>query len=105
MQTVDEWAEIRRLHFTEQLGIKAIAQRLGIARNTVRSAVRATDTASLRAEAEGLAGRRCRASDLELLKEFPTMPASVIAERIGWTHGMTILRARVAELRPLFAAA
>ena len=30
------------------------------------------------------------------------MPATVIAERIGWPHGITILRDRVAELRPLF---
>jgi len=30
------------------------------------------------------------------------MPATVIAERIEWTHGITILRDRVAELRPLF---
>ena len=30
------------------------------------------------------------------------MPATVIAERIGWEHGMTVLRQRVAEFRPLF---
>jgi transposase len=30
------------------------------------------------------------------------MPATVVAERIGWTRGMTILKERVAEIRPLF---
>jgi hypothetical protein len=30
------------------------------------------------------------------------MPASVVAERIGWTRGMTVLRERVAELRPSY---
>ena len=30
------------------------------------------------------------------------MPATVIAERIGWQHSMTILKERVRELRPLF---
>jgi hypothetical protein len=25
-----------------------------------------------------------------LLAEFPRMPATVIAERIGWTHSLTI---------------
>jgi transposase len=30
------------------------------------------------------------------------MPATVIAERIDWEYGMTILRDRVAELRPIF---
>jgi Mu transposase-like protein len=37
-----------------------------------------------------------------LLAEFPRMPATVIAERIGWTHSLTILKDRVRELRPLF---
>jgi hypothetical protein len=35
---VEQWAEIRRLHFAEKMGIKTIARRLGVARNTVRSA-------------------------------------------------------------------
>ena len=30
------------------------------------------------------------------------MPATVIAERIGWQRGITILKERVAELRPLY---
>ncbi len=34
--TVDDWAEIRRLHLSEEMGIKPIARRLGLARNTVR---------------------------------------------------------------------
>jgi DNA-binding transcriptional regulator LsrR (DeoR family) len=38
--SVEDWAEIRRLHFAEGLGIKTIAKRLGVARNTVRIAVR-----------------------------------------------------------------
>ena len=34
----------------------------------------------------------------KLLKNCPTMAASVIAERLDWPHGITILRDRVAEL-------
>jgi hypothetical protein len=30
------------------------------------------------------------------------MPATVIAERIGWRHGQTVLKDRVRELRPLY---
>jgi hypothetical protein len=30
------------------------------------------------------------------------MPATVIAERVGWPRGITILKERVAELRPLY---
>jgi hypothetical protein len=38
-----------------------------------------------------------------LLAEFPSMPATVIAERIGWPHSSSVLRAKVAGLRPLYA--
>jgi hypothetical protein len=38
----------------------------------------------------------------ELLAGWPAMPATVIAERIGWTRGMTILKERVRELRPVY---
>jgi transposase len=41
--TLDEWAEIRRLHRSESLGIKAIARKLGISKNTVRRALRAEE--------------------------------------------------------------
>jgi IS30 family transposase len=37
---VEDWAEIRRLHRAEGVPIKEIARRLGIARNTVRAALR-----------------------------------------------------------------
>ena len=41
MIDVEEWAEIRRLHRAEAMGVKAIALRaVGVARNTVRSALR-----------------------------------------------------------------
>jgi hypothetical protein len=38
-----------------------------------------------------------------LLKEFPEMPATVIAERIGWDRSMTVIKERVRELRPVYA--
>jgi SAM-dependent methyltransferase len=39
---VEEWAEIRRLRFSERMGIKAIARHLGISKNTVRGVIRST---------------------------------------------------------------
>ena len=33
------------------------------------------------------------------------MPATVIAERIGWERSITVLREKVAELRPLYLPA
>ena len=38
----------------------------------------------------------------ELLAEWPTMPATVIAERIGWSRSLTVLKDRVRELRPQY---
>ena len=38
----------------------------------------------------------------ELLEVTPTMPATVIAERIGWSHSITVLKDRVRELRPFY---
>jgi hypothetical protein len=38
----------------------------------------------------------------ELLQAGPTMPATVIAERIGWHRSIRVLRDRVAELRPVY---
>ncbi|MBT2274824.1 helix-turn-helix domain-containing protein, partial [Rhodococcus qingshengii] len=38
MISVEDWAEIRRLHRSEGIPIKEIARRMGIARNTVRTA-------------------------------------------------------------------
>jgi transposase len=99
---VDDWAEIRRLHRAEGLGIKAIARRLGLARNTVRAALRSEVPPRYERQAKGSIVDAVEPRVLELLREFPAMPATVIAERIGWTNSIRVLRDRVAELRPLF---
>lgn len=39
MLSVEDWAEIRRLHRAERVPIKVIARTLGVSRNTVRSAL------------------------------------------------------------------
>ena len=39
MLSVEDWAEIRRLHRAEGLPIKAIVRVLGVSRNTVRAAI------------------------------------------------------------------
>lgn len=38
----------------------------------------------------------------ELLSVSPTMPATVVAERIGWERSIRILWNRVSELRPAY---
>jgi len=102
MIDVDDWAEIRRLHFAERLGIKAISRQLGVARNTVRTAVRSGSPPNYQRPKRPSLVDAVEPEICRLLKSCPTMPASVVAERIEWGHGITILRDRVAELRPLF---
>jgi transposase len=100
--SVEDWAEIRRLHLAEGVPIRAIARRLGVGRNTVRRA--------LASEGPPKYQRASRPSIVDgvepqirlLLKDWPTMPATVIAERIGWGRSMTVLKKRVRLLRPLF---
>jgi transposase len=102
---VEDWAEIRRLHRAEGMSIKAIVRRTGQARNTVREALRSDEPPRYERGSTGSVVDAVEPRIRELLGEFPTMPATVIAERIGWERGITILRDRVAELRPLFVPA
>jgi transposase len=97
---VEQWAEIRRLHFAEEMGIKTIARRLGVARNTVRSAVRSSQPPAYVRAPAGSAVDAVEPAIRRLLVKTPDMPATVIAERIGWSRSMTVLRDRVREIRP-----
>jgi IS30 family transposase len=97
---VQEWAEIRHLHFAEGLSERAIADRVGVARGTVRRA--------LAAETPPRYTRETALSEFDafevrvraLLTQFPPMPASVIAERVQWVGSASWFRKRVALLRP-----
>ena len=99
---VEEWAEIRRLHRAEGMGVKAIVRRLGVARNTVRAALRSEDAPRYVRVGPGSAVDVFEPAIRRLLAVTPGMPATVIAERIGWTRGITVLRERVGELRPAY---
>jgi transposase len=100
--TVEDWAEIRRLHRAEGMAIKAIARALGISRNTVRSALASDAPPKYRRKPAGSAVDAFEPRVRELLAEFPAMPATVIAERVGWERGLTVLKDRVRELRPAY---
>ena len=102
MRTVEEWAEIRRLYLAENVPIKEIARRLGLARNTVREAVRSCEPPQYRRVARPSAVDAVEPAIRELLHAHPRMPATVIAERIGWNRGITILKDRIQELRPAY---
>ena len=92
---MEDWAEIRRLHRAEGMPIKAIARRLGISRNTVRSALASVGPPKYQRPAKGSAVDEFEPRIRALLAEFPDMPATVIAERVGWTRSITVFRERV----------
>jgi transposase len=101
--SVEDWAEIRRLRRAEQMPIKAIARVLGVSRNTVRRAL--AEQGPPRYERRAGGGSVVDAVEpqiRELLQAWPSMPATVIAERIGWERGLTVLKERVRELRPVY---
>ncbi|MEY9987988.1 transposase [Streptomyces sp. V4I8] len=102
MILVEDWAEIRRLHRAEQMPIRAIARHLGISKNTVKRALAHDRPPKYERPAKGSVVDAVEVQIRELLRETPTMPATVIAERIGWDRGMTVLKERVRDLRPAY---
>jgi transposase len=100
---VEQWAEIRRMHFVERLSIKEIHRRTGRDRKTIRRALRSAKPPSYQ--------RPPRPSKLDpfrdeidrLLRADPRLPGKRIRELIeelGYQGGKTILDDYLRELRP-----
>jgi transposase len=102
---VEQWAEIRRMHFVLGLSIKEIARRSGRDRNTVRRALRAA-TAPKYERPPGPSKLDPFKDEIHrLLREDPRLPGQRIRELIaplGYAGGKTILDDYLRELRPLF---
>src|SRR5829696_8051937 len=83
--------------------IKQVARVVGCSKNTVKRALAAAGPPRYERRMGG--GSIVDAVEpriRELLQAWPRMPATVIAERIGWTRGLTVLKDRVRELRPVY---
>jgi transposase len=96
---VEDWALIRRL-VADGVPQRQVARDLGIGRSTVARAL-ASDVPPKYERKPVLTSfspfeGRVRA----LLEEFPEMPATVIAERVGWEGSITWFRDNVRQLRP-----
>jgi transposase len=100
--SVENWAEIRRLRRAEAMPIKVIARVMGCSKNTVKSALASDEPPQYRRAPRGSVVDAVEPRVRELLASWPDMPATVIAERIGWTRSVRVLRDRVAELRPVY---
>lgn len=99
---MEDWAEIRRLHRSERLPIKAIVRVMGVSRNTVRAALASDAPPKYERAPKGSIVDEVEPRIRELLAVYPRMPATVIAERIGWSRSIRVLSARVTELRPVY---
>ena len=106
MVGVEQWAELRRLHFVGGVSIRELQRRTGLHRTTIRRALRGQEPPRYR--------RRVGASKLDpfrgeiqrLLREDPRLPTIRVLELIGelgFDGGKTLVYDYVAELRPLFA--
>jgi hypothetical protein len=83
--------------------VRAIAGRVGLGRNTVRRALAADGPPRYQRPLKGSVADAAEPRIREPLGQWPEMPATVIAERIGWDRSLTVLKVKVRELRPLFA--
>lgn len=105
MLKLEGWMEIRILH-RQGLGIRAIARRLGVSRNTVRKALREGEPPRYRREA-------VRVSKLDPYKDYlqarveaaqpAWLPATVLYREIaarGYRGGISILRDWLRTLKP-----
>ena len=61
---------------------------MGVSRNTVRAALRADGPPRYERQAAGSVADAFEPRIRELLKAYPEMPATVIAERVGWPYSI-----------------
>jgi hypothetical protein len=99
---VEDWAEIRRLHHAEGVPIKEIVRRLKVARNTVRAALASDRPPKYERAPRGSVVDPYEPQIRALLREWPTMPTPVIAQRIGWPSSYSDgpLKKLLARIRP-----
>ena len=108
MYKVQDWAEVHRLFHRERWTKTAIAGKLGMSRNTVASLLAQPEPPAYERAAKGSLVDPFDDAIAAMLAEDPKVAATVILERLrplGYVGGISILKERVAEVRPSFAAA
>lgn len=106
MVDVEQWAEIRRMHFVAGVSIKEIARRTGRDRNTVRRALRSSGPPAYRRAPSPSKLEPFKEEIHRLLREDPRLPGQWIRELIeplGYAGGKTILDDYLREIRPLLS--
>lgn len=96
-----DWAAIRQL-VGEGVPQRQVARDLGISRETVRAALASDRPPSYERKQGPTAFDEYEPRVRDLLTRFPGMPATVIAERVGWAGSPSWFRQNVARLRPAY---
>jgi hypothetical protein len=97
--TLEDWALIRRLA-AEGVPNARIARRLGISRTTVIKAVNSDSPPRYERTPTPTSFTVFEPRVRALLEETPDMPATVLAERVGWEGSIRWFRDNVKRLRP-----
>lgn len=88
---MEDWALIRSLA-AEGVPKKQIAERLGISRTTVVKAVASSVPPKYERSPTVTSFAPFEARVRALLEEHPEMPATALAERVGWSGSITWFR-------------
>jgi transposase len=97
--SVEDWALIRRL-VAEGVPQRQVARDLGVGRSTVARAVASERPPKYERPPGETSFAPFESRVRAILAEHPEMPATVIAERVGWTGSITWFRDNVRRLRP-----
>ena len=106
MVGVEQWAEVRRLHFVRRLSIREIHRRTGLHRDTIRRAISSDEPPCYRRAASGSKLDPFKDEIHRLLRDDPALPGPRIRELIaplGFAGGKTIVDDYLREVRPVFA--
>lgn len=96
---MDDWAEIRRLFSEGKNSKREIGRLVGVSRGTVDRALEVGRVPKYQRPPVGSSFDPFAAQVRALLLTSPRMPATALAERVGWSGASSVFRAKVAVLR------
>jgi transposase len=99
--TLDVWAQIRDGENLQE----GAAKELAVSRGTVDRALEAERPPKYERKPAGSSFDAYAAQVRSLFIQTPRMPASVLAERVGWTGSASLFRDKVRGLRPEYMLA
>ena len=105
MLYVERWAEVRREHFVRAFPIKELFRRTGLARNTVRAALRSDEPPAFSVPERPSKLEPFKDEIHRLLKEDAKLPGVRVRELIeplGFDGSKTIVDDYLREVRPIF---